>query len=396
MAVEDKESEDLRSWSNVTQFWYNKAVDKSPNCGRLHHHLAMFFRAYSLEQLSFYTRSLICVDAYKIAPCSLTTLFNHVLYVAGSRQSRFSSFEIRFIQAHGFLFTGDPLRPDGNFDAVIEELQKDYLFDNYIHDIATKFRENGVHVATVNIAALFEYGTCEHGAMKPILRTAFEKARVVEMESCGIAFPDSNEQKRPLPPKVNVQMPRPPPSEAAIFIIAQASRLGFFTLSVALKRPQDANVYPLVHMYLAFLRSLVNVDEIWGIIEKDVPWGEMCSFLNILVSEFELLHSKNQERAQSRLRSKEIPNREQGTFDGGPLPEDYILRGQLYSSWLYPATWFIDPMDDDDDRYIKMPLMDVTRLERILWLGHGIASVRKTAKSPKSADLPVGWTMDMY
>ncbi len=370
MAIEYDEPRDRETWSSVARFWYKKAADKSPKIRRLSHHLAILSRLYSLEQLSLYVRSLTCLDPFKSARGRIVTLFNRVLGGKISMQRQLSSFETRFITAHGIFFTSDPLHPDGQFDAVVEELRRDGVFDNYIHEAKTKFGQNGVHAAISNLTALFEYGVPKHGASQPILSIAFEEAGVVETESDKLALPTA------APQKADLNNPELPPSGASLIVIAQASRFAFFILSVALRWPHHKNVYPLVHVYLAFLQSLVSVRRLEAIIDKDVPWGEICSFLNCLVIGFETSPSEGAERAQSRLSPKDFPNPEQGA--GGPLSEIFILRGQLYTQLQYPATWFTDPAVNDDERAMEMPWMSVTRIERLIWHGHGIASVRKT------------------
>ena len=174
MAIEDDEPKDREVWSNVARFWYNKAADKSPNVGRLYHHLAILARPYTLEQLSLYTRSLTCITPFESAKSSIMTHFNPILNGKESAIRRTFSFETIFIKAHGILFTKGSDDPSDRFDEVMEELEANDLFDNYIFKTAHKFKEFGVFAAIANIAALFEYGIAKHGAPKPILRLAFE------------------------------------------------------------------------------------------------------------------------------------------------------------------------------------------------------------------------------
>ena len=76
MAIEEDEPKDHEVWNNVARFWYNKAADKSPNVGRLYHHLAILARPYPLEQLSIYSSSLTFVSPFVSARGSIQTLFN--------------------------------------------------------------------------------------------------------------------------------------------------------------------------------------------------------------------------------------------------------------------------------------------------------------------------------
>ena len=174
MAIEDDEPKDREVWSNVARFWYNKAADKSPNVGRLYHHLAILARPYTIEQLSLYLRSLTCIIPFESAKGSVMTLFNPILNGKESAIRRSSSVETVFIKAHGSLFIKGPTDPSDQFDEAMKQLEADEFFDNYIDKTATKFKEIGVFAAVANIAAMFEYGIAKQGVPKPILRLAFD------------------------------------------------------------------------------------------------------------------------------------------------------------------------------------------------------------------------------
>lgn len=147
--------------------------------------------------------------------------------------------------------------------------------------------------------------------------------------------------------------------------IALASRIAFKTLSVCLRRPEDPNVHPLVHVYLVFLWALVKVEQAMRCIETYVPWNGICSFLSSL--------STPSRATKPSLRYKDFPEPEKGP--GRPLPEDYVMRGQLYSQRYFPEAWFADAMIDDDERSLETASMAEPRADRLFWLGRCIASV---------------------
>lgn len=375
MAIEDDEPKDREVWSNVARFWYNKAADKSPNVGRLYHHLAILARPYTLEQLSLYTRSLTCVTPFESAKGSIMTLFNPILSGKESATRRSSFFETLFIKAHGILFTKGPLDPSDGFDEIMKELENDSLFDSYITKNAARFKETGVFAAVANIAALFEYGVAKKGVTKPILRLEFE------------SFQDANKVKDEAPQPSSLDSagsPRDPQpggpadseydgmsaniSDSSLEAISLASKIAFFTLRTSLRRGDDVNTYPLVHVYLVFLWSLVSIQKAMKCIESYIPWNDICSFLTVVAAQAPAEDEK--------FRCKDFPKSEQGV--GRPLPEDFILRGQTYSQWYFPETWFTDAMIDDDERSLELPSMAVSRSERLLWLGSRIADVGPT------------------
>ena len=109
MAIEDDEPGDREVWSNVAKHWYNKASEKPPDVGRLHHYLAILARPYSLEQLSLYTRALTCVTPFEGAKHSILDLFNPVAQSekCPKAQGRPLVCEVALIRAHGRLFLGE-------------------------------------------------------------------------------------------------------------------------------------------------------------------------------------------------------------------------------------------------------------------------------------------------
>ena len=355
MAIEDDPKE-REVWNHVARFWYNKSVDKSPTDGRFYHHLAILARPYSLEQLSLYTRSLTCVAPFETARVSIKTLFTPILQRKDTAQ-----YETVLIWLHAILFTRQPSNSLTQFDKALEELENSGLLDKYISKAPSGL--NGMHAAVSNIAALFEYGTG-----KSTLRQAYEKAQKVkeptEIDDSGI-LPLSTGS-------LEVDDTDSEPGASAVFI-SYPSRLAFAILAIFLKKAQDNNVYPLLHVYLTFIWSLVIVQQawspvvnetVWKIIEKDIPWGAVCSFLNTLLAEPEAM--------TARVWAEDFPKQHK------PLPEDFVMRGQLYTWRYFPPTWFTDAIIDDDERMLDSPLTVRARKERLLWLGNRIASVRLT------------------
>ena len=365
MAIEDDEPKDREVWSNVARFWYNKAADKSPNVGRLYHHLAILARPYTLEQLSLYTRSLTCVTPFESAKGSIMTLFNPILNGKESAARR-SSFETKFIRAHGILFTKGPAESPEQFNEAVKDIEADDLLDSYIIKLAARFKEVGVLAAVANIAALFEYGIAKHGAPKPILRMAIEASENADQlkdEAPQHGFSKSLDSQSNRTSNFEDVLSSSP--ESSMEAVVLASKIAFITLSVSLKRPEDPNVHPLVHVYLVFLWTLVGAEQAMRCIEIYVPWIGICSFLNSL--------STPSRSADLSLRSEEFPEREEGP--GRPLPEDFVMRGQLYSQRYFPESWFSNAMIDDDERSLDLPSMICERADRLFWLGHRIAFV---------------------
>lgn len=371
MAIENDDIRYREVWNGVARFWYSKAADKSPNVGRLYHHLAILAPPCTLQQLSFNTRSLTCVTPFESARGSIMTLFTSILIGKESAYHRSWSLETIFIKVHGMLFSG---RPFEEFDATVCQIIEGVL-DSYIGRVTAKFKEQGIFAAVANIAALFEYGSLRQPGMpNSIFRLAFDEVRTQKIQKSKSAARQLSDSSF----DVNDTASRSPagstqPSletltsfefQSSVNHISHASNLVFGTLSICLQRIADKNVFPLIHVYFVFLWSLAAVEKAMIYVEKDIPWAEICSFLNAL-AESDVLTVKVLEEHFP------MPDDEISL----PLPEDFIMRGQIYCQWYFPETWFKNAMIDDEERSLELPSMTALRVERILWLGFRIASV---------------------
>lgn len=130
MAIEP----DREVWCNVARFWFKKASDRSPQEGRLYHHLAAVTRPSKtiLPKISLYTKSLTCVTPFTEARGVTKTLFNGNPTGKDLPQRRPSSFEMVFLKAHGVLFTSHSPDSTEEFDAMIEAPRADGLLGTYI------------------------------------------------------------------------------------------------------------------------------------------------------------------------------------------------------------------------------------------------------------------------
>ena len=368
MAIEDDDIKDREVWSGVARFWYGKAADKSPNTGRLYHHLAILARPYTLQQLSLYTRSLTCITPFESSKASIMTLFSPILEEKESAYYRASSMETIIIKAHALLFTGGS---NLLYNECIQQLCSG-VFDNYIGRAAAKFKEQGVFAAISNICSLFEYGALAvDGTSKSILRLAFEESRSKKEAAKASQRPEVIENT-PLSPGRPLKAVPLSSQERDISLrsIACASDLAFGILRVALLRVGDKNVYPLVHIYLVFIYSMLNIDAAMQIFEQHIPWADIANFLNSIIK---LLAEPDM--FPSRIFAKLFPTPKEGV--GRPLPEDFVMRGQLWTEFFFPHTWFTDASIDDEERTLELPSFTAPRGQRMVWLGLRIADLKK-------------------
>ena len=144
------------------------------------------------------------------------------------------------------------------------------------------------------------------------------------------------------------------------------SHLTFSTLALALLRLGDKNVLPHVHVSLAFLLCVSLVPKIMRSIEQYVPWVLLVAFLNTLGKPGVKF---------ARVEAEKFPAPENGT--GAYLPKDFSMRGQVWCQQYHPEGFFGEDCPiDDEERSLEMPSMAPSRVERCLWLGIRLCSVR--------------------
>ena len=97
-------------------------------------------------------------------------------------------------------------------------------------------------------------------------------------------------------------------------------------------------------------------------IEVAVPWWKLATFLSTLIlSETDL----------QPVESDDFPIIEEKKH----MPEDFLIRGQLWSQQYYPEGFFDKAPTEDDGRSIEYPSLNITRTYHCLWLGVRLAKV---------------------
>jgi hypothetical protein len=85
IAIEEADLQDREIRSGVARMWYNKVADKSPNVGRIQHHLAVFARPDIVKQLFHYSKALITVIPFQNTQELVMLFFNPFLRVSRLR-----------------------------------------------------------------------------------------------------------------------------------------------------------------------------------------------------------------------------------------------------------------------------------------------------------------------
>jgi hypothetical protein len=332
MAVE--ESEVRESWAGVSEYWYNKAADLSPETGRIQHHLGILARPDVLLQLFYYTKALVSIRPYPQTRESMALLFS-----PDNGQQQAYTMVTAFVATHGALFNEWPA------DQFIT-LAKQFL--SLLRGEARPLGHQGVYIMLCNFAAMLQYG---------------DQSAVMVMEfSQKKSAADAYELALDSTAGLDLELKIKEPSDAKLGlspIASQGSALAFHTLSVLLDL-RDPGICPSVHVSLAFIWGLALHPLAMQKVDKFIPWAKIVRFLNILID-------------------SDIPI-EDDTFpldDGSicQLPEDFLLRGQLWTQ-LYFSDKFFDGMPEKIDRpSIEQPFAAISRKRRCLWLGGQIAKV---------------------
>jgi hypothetical protein len=223
---------------------------------RLYHHLAILARSYILQQLFFYIRSMTCVMSYESVKVSIMTLFTLILNDKKSAYHRFLSFETVFIKTHEILFCE---RSSKEFNASLHQIKN--LLNYYIERVTVRFKEQGVFVIIACIAALFEYESLrEATSSKSIFRLAFEEFRTFQIQQSKSASSKLHNEVFDLNDSIShsffvfvLDILTSFKIQFSQVLISQASNLAFSSLSIALSRVDDKNIFFLIHVYFVFL-----------------------------------------------------------------------------------------------------------------------------------------------
>jgi hypothetical protein len=362
-----------------------KAADKNPTVGRLYHHLAILARPNALQQLYYYSRSLTCVKPFPSARESILTLLDPILGRAVATYSHALPIDTNYIKAHALLF--DKLSLD-EFKQATTEFTKN--LDNHIGRVTAKWKEQGVYIAVTNVSGWFDYGVDDNIFRQVFLTELCEKAKISPASDEQLRTASPADQQDPTPPsvpenellsKVNTVTEQPH--------FSQAKTLTNDTFALVLRRIGDKNVLPHVHIMLSFLTTFAASPYVSHLL-SDTPWLELVAFLNTLVKTENQI--QNQSQAQNTSQPQNIdtlfsspvfPNDGERT-DELPLPEDYLVRGLIWAHAYFPKNWF-EREHDEEERYLELASTVKSRMERVLRLGHKLASVSSCAMTTLAA-----------
>ncbi|KXG51315.1 DNA/RNA-binding domain, Est1-type [Penicillium griseofulvum] len=335
MAVEEFDQRDHELWAGISRYWYNQ-VETQEN-GRIQHHLAVLAYPDLLQQLFHYTKALISVRAFPAASDSIIKLVIPLINVHRQKGNLTASF----VNTHAALLMQDP---------VDEFVSRANIFLATLQNDISKVSWNGqqgVQFMSCNISAIFQYGS-KYGVMETVFtlksRNPTEEDRLVAMEWASTA---SNYTTY---------------SDISSQLLFRASSLAFHTLIVMLGQVGDANMYPSVHISMAFVWCLALNPAAIQRLEPLVPWSLLATYLNSLYDPDTLI---------SKIEDETFPFLDDSTAQ--QLPEDFLIGGQAWSQVYYPEKFFEGAAPTEPS--IESLSSTLVRRHRCLWLGVRIATV---------------------
>ncbi|XWX00704.1 hypothetical protein V2A60_008725 [Cordyceps javanica] len=337
MAIEDDDIRDREIWTAVSQHWYSQASNRSPEVGRLYHHLAILARPNTLEQLYYYNKALCVPVQFDSARQSIMTLFRPIL----KETTRIDPdpFNEAFVRVHAMIFA---LRPSEEIDSALDK-----FLENLDQKIAEKNKEwlrSGYLIAISLICSLLGYGDPNNPITKELPKP---KEKSPHQDETRNAAGNSVAEK------------------TAQLQFESARPFAMKTCDIVFRRKADINALPFFHTILVSLYHIAQRPKAIAFIEKEFPWTRVVEVLN---EAYPALMSK------PRMASETFP-RPPRNEPLRPLPEDYAMRGLAFSEKYFPPDWFSSDKLEDDEKMFEPPSLGDERRQRLLWLGRRICSV---------------------
>ncbi|KAB8254670.1 hypothetical protein BDV32DRAFT_154978 [Aspergillus pseudonomiae] len=364
VVIEERGLLDHEIWVGIARYWYNKAVDKNPDVGRIQHHLGVLARPDIVQQLFYYTKSLVCVRPFPRTRVSILRFFSPLLQ--GPRVIGYPHVTTAFVSAHGYLFTqATAVHFIKSSDEFLSSLEK------YIPRVGVTFRMQGVYLTSSNFAAMLEYSNSDPLLCAEFHQVATEPAK--SSEGLSTAEDPVRSAHEAVASFLTLGAQQDPSQ------LAYGSSLAFETFSVMLEHVNNMNLFPALHTSLAFLWCLSYTATGMKCVEAVVPWNRIVIFLNMIIQPSFLQRlvqgwlTSLDEFDFNLIEGAEFPISNETSW----LPEDFLIRGQIWSQIYYPSSFFENCPSDEDGRNVERESLSISRMYRCLWLGVRLAKFNR-------------------
>lgn len=342
MAAEESHR-DRDAWARLSRKWYTQIAGPSPEVGRVQHHLGVLAQPDRLQQLFFYTKALVSVDPFHEAQDTIEICF------ALSDENE-DPIATAFIMTHRAL--------------LMHASQADFtnIGNNFLSILRRQIRQSGVesqqaiYIVSCNIASILGYGDPDETIALECFKQC-GRASAVEAHTSALKLLSGEERIGEHVDDAGVAIQ----SE----VVYRGSSLTFHTLCVLLDQLDNPDVYPCLHLSMSFIWCMAFHPPAMQQLERCIPWIRITTWLN------QLLQSDS---VMSTIDSPAFLG-----FDNEPtqaLWEDSVIRGLSWSR-LYHSDKFFNGLSLETDReFIETPSVVTLRINRCLWLGVRIATVR--------------------
>ncbi len=167
-------------------------------------------------------------------------------------------------------------------------------------------------------------------------------------------------------------------------LTANAIILSNLTANVILRRFGDTNTLPYTHVTLAFVYDMMFYPNAMNRdLAPEFPWKLAAAHLNTIIRSVppddatlkRIEGGAFPEVVGDRYESPEAEVAAVGVRRRRPLPEDFAMRGLLWTDKYLPDEYFKYERFDEEDKYFEVASMVEQRRERLLYLGCRIAQV---------------------
>ncbi|OAX78964.1 hypothetical protein ACJ72_06723 [Emergomyces africanus] len=368
MSLEIANESERYFWGGVARYWYNKCVDLNHGSGKFHHHLGVVAKDNMGQQLFLFSKSLVCLEPFPYARKSVESTFDTALGWLNATATTGNPWTLAswYVIAHAMLIRSASI---GKFLQCATTYLK--ALDIQSGRLGYKIRTTAICLAVPNFAAMFQYGD-EDGILMMAFANAQKQSLEERMQHAVQYWAKSSTET----PVISLPHDIYAGDDTTTFTtplekLAYSAYLTFQTLSTMLTYNFNLNgrTNPYVHISLAFIWSLALVPESMLYVEGEIPWQKISIYLNVLTG---VPHDK------SKLESPDIPI--PADPDVRQLPEDFVIRGQIWTQYTYPEDFFDGTEIEDTTRTVELPSTRQARIERCLWYGHRIASFSRWIK----------------
>ncbi|CAK7241132.1 MAG: hypothetical protein STHCBS139747_002590 [Sporothrix thermara] len=336
MAIEDDNVRTRDTWTAVSRRWYSLASDRAPTTGRLYHHLAILARPHVINQMYYYVKSLCVPIPFTSTRDSILTLLDPCL---NNTTQHVPAIELAFIKAHAIMFKNN-LEPTPDFEPAVK-----FLIDNL-----------DTHIAISSPTAGDDDDNDK--ATEQVLATSLE----------DIVMTDGVEQLKKADADADAATAEPAILKALEHVQELVTKID----RVVFSRIGDANCHGYIHARLVWMLCMPQVDKT---AEEEKRIREIQ------------LRQLTQQRAGDGGYNLYVPTEPPledipppppvRSDEVKPLPDDWFLRGLLWTDNYFPQGWFANMESfNEDERMMETPSTRLVRKERLLWVACRLASYK--------------------